>query len=40
MTPAEKRIEKGIARLKRGEVLTPEERRQLQDALDVLTVGR
>lgn len=33
-------VERGIERLKRGEVLTPEERRQLEEALDVLTVGK
>ena len=40
MTPAEKRVAEGIARLKRGERLTAEERQRLKDALDTFVIGR
>ena len=38
-TPAEKRLERLIARLKAGEVLTLEEREQAREACRVLRIG-
>jgi len=39
MSPAEKRVAAFVARLKAGEVLTPEEREQAREACRVLRIG-
>jgi hypothetical protein len=39
VSPAEKRLARLIARMKAGEVLTPEEREQAREACRVLRIG-